>query len=274
MKINKPGDKNDYLLKVEKHIYGLKDAERTWAEHLCDNLLKRGFKQSAIDQCLFYQGSMILVRSVDGIIALSLHSEDLEWLEASFAKQTSEYNSFEFTVEGEVTAYLGIIVSYEADGAIHLKQLYLIKRICEALGVFDDQKWHDTPADPSGHAQLVLDQHFKAGYCICHASMHSDPRKPHFGELKQIVCYLATTANKSTIMNQEKLEHKLIPYCNANFMGNYCKEYSDDPHYSIFAYRLHHLLWRVPHCVTVQDANRDCTKYHRKQVHESECLSM
>jgi hypothetical protein len=30
-------------------------------------------------------------------------------------------------------------------------------------------------------------------------------------------------------MNPEKLEHKLIPYCDADFVGHYCKEYSDDP---------------------------------------------
>jgi hypothetical protein len=49
---------------------------------------------------------------VDGIIVFSPCSEDLDWLEASFAKQISEYDSFEFTILGEVTAYLGIEVSY------------------------------------------------------------------------------------------------------------------------------------------------------------------
>jgi hypothetical protein len=37
---------------------------------------------------------------------------------------------------GSINATFGI--SPEADGAIHLKQTYLIKHICEALGVFDD----------------------------------------------------------------------------------------------------------------------------------------
>jgi hypothetical protein len=118
MKINEPGDKRDYLLKIEKNIYGLKDAGRTCLDHLCDNLLKQGFKQSSIDQCKFYQGSMILVCYVDNIIAFSPQSEDSEWLEASFAKQTAEYDSFAFTVEGEVATYLHIEVSYKANGAM------------------------------------------------------------------------------------------------------------------------------------------------------------
>jgi hypothetical protein len=41
--------------------------------------------------------------------------------------------------------------------------------------------------------------------------------------------YLATTADKGIIMNPEKLKQKLVAYCNADFAGNYCKEYSDDP---------------------------------------------
>jgi hypothetical protein len=110
---------------------------------------------------------MILVCYVDDIIAFSLKSQELEWLEESFAKQTNEYDSFEFTVGGEVAAYLGIEVSYEANGAIHLKQPYLINHICEAVGALEDQKRHDTPADRQpiatnrhqllvsrGHAQL------------------------------------------------------------------------------------------------------------------------
>jgi hypothetical protein len=47
--------------------------------------------------------------------------------------------------------------------------------------------------------------------------------------LKRVGCYLATTADKGIIMNPEILEHKLIAYCDANFAGIYCKEYSADP---------------------------------------------
>jgi hypothetical protein len=253
MKINEPGDKRDYLLKVEKNIYGLKDAGRTWSEHLRDNLLKRGFKQSVIDQCLFYRGSMILVCYVDDIIAFSPKSQELEWLEESFAKQTNEYDSFEFTVEGEVAAYLGIEVSYEANGAIHLKQPYLINRICEAVGALEDQKRHDTPADPNARLMKFSDSQylqtdinyrsvvgmlnylagtsrpdiaFATHQC---ARFCSDPRKPHFVALKRIGRYLATTADKGIIMNPQKEEQNLIAYCDADFAGDYCKEYSDDP---------------------------------------------
>ncbi len=253
MKISESGDRKDYLLKVCKNIYGLKDAGRTWSEHLRDNLLKRGFKQSTVDPCLFYRGSLILVCYVDDIIAFAPYEKDLDWLEVSFAKETAEYDSFEFTVEGEVAAYLGIEVSYEANGAIHLRQPYLINRICEALGVFDDQRRHDTPADPNARLLKFSDsQHLKteinyrsvvgmlnylAGTSrpdIAFATHQcarfcSDPRKPHFVALKRVGRYLATTADKGIIMNPEKEEHKLVAYCDADFAGDYCKEYSDDP---------------------------------------------
>jgi hypothetical protein len=196
---------------------------------------------------------MILVCYVDDIIAFSPKSQKLEWLEESFAKQTNEYDSFEFTVEGEVAAYLGIEVSYEANGAIHLKQPYLINRICEAVGALEDQKRHDTPADPNARLMKFSDSQylqtdinyrsvvgmlnylagtsrpdiaFATHQC---ARFCSDPRKPHFVALKRIGRYLATTADKGIIMNPQKEEQDLIAYCDADFAGDYCKEYSDDP---------------------------------------------
>ena len=77
------------------------------------------------------------------ILLRACHTTDLDCLERSFATETDKYDSFEFTVEGEVAAYLGIKVSYKAKGAIHLKQPFLIKWICKALEVFEDQQRHD-----------------------------------------------------------------------------------------------------------------------------------
>ena len=37
-----------YLLKLKKNVYGLKDAGRTWHEHLKKGLLDRGFKQGIV----------------------------------------------------------------------------------------------------------------------------------------------------------------------------------------------------------------------------------
>ena len=43
----------DMVLKLKKNVYGLKDAGRTWWEHLLEGLEKMGFRQCQADQCVW-----------------------------------------------------------------------------------------------------------------------------------------------------------------------------------------------------------------------------
>ena len=69
--VSKPGK---YLLKLKKNVYGLKDAGRTWHEHLKQGLLDRHFVQSKVDPCIFYKGTLILLIYVDDVICFLLES--------------------------------------------------------------------------------------------------------------------------------------------------------------------------------------------------------
>ncbi len=53
-------ERKEYVLKLEKNLYGQKQAGRVWYLHLKNNLLKLGFKPSEHDECVFYHGSTIL----------------------------------------------------------------------------------------------------------------------------------------------------------------------------------------------------------------------
>ena len=44
-----------------KKSYGLKDAGRSWNHHLYASLLKRGWKQSTIDEFLFVKDGLLLI---------------------------------------------------------------------------------------------------------------------------------------------------------------------------------------------------------------------
>ena len=59
------GNRNDYVLKLIKNLYGLRDASKTWFEHLKKGLLDLGFKPSAIDPCIFYKRGLTLIVYVD-----------------------------------------------------------------------------------------------------------------------------------------------------------------------------------------------------------------
>ena len=58
-------DPTKHLLKQKKNLYGLKNGQVTWHEHIKAGLLSRGFRQSKVDLCLFIKGTVILVLYVD-----------------------------------------------------------------------------------------------------------------------------------------------------------------------------------------------------------------
>ena len=45
-----------HLLKLQKNLYGLKDGQVTWHNHIKAGLLSRGFWQSKVDSSLFIKG--------------------------------------------------------------------------------------------------------------------------------------------------------------------------------------------------------------------------
>jgi len=56
---------SDYCLELKKNLYGTKQAACGWFIHLCDDLIKHGFKQSTINPCLCFCGNCILVVYTD-----------------------------------------------------------------------------------------------------------------------------------------------------------------------------------------------------------------
>ena len=59
------GSKRDYVLRLNKNLYGSKQASKLWFDFLKKGLRKRGFKQSKADECVFYKGDVIFVVYVD-----------------------------------------------------------------------------------------------------------------------------------------------------------------------------------------------------------------
>jgi hypothetical protein len=49
------GKREDYVLKVNKNVYGTHQAGRVWNKHLVNKLKSIGFTQSKIDECVFYR---------------------------------------------------------------------------------------------------------------------------------------------------------------------------------------------------------------------------
>ncbi len=63
-------DRKDYVLKLEKNLYGLQQAGRVWYLHLRNTLIMLGFKPSDHDECVFYHGTTFFIVYSDDTMLL------------------------------------------------------------------------------------------------------------------------------------------------------------------------------------------------------------
>ena len=64
-------NEGEMVLKLEKNQYSLKDASRTWFEHLPDGLHSLGFRSTESDPCIMTQGINVIILYVDDCIIMS-----------------------------------------------------------------------------------------------------------------------------------------------------------------------------------------------------------
>ncbi len=64
------GDRHRYVLKLNKSLYGLKQAGYNWFKKLCKGLITCNFIQSQVDKCIFFQKDCIVLTYVDDCIIL------------------------------------------------------------------------------------------------------------------------------------------------------------------------------------------------------------
>jgi hypothetical protein len=73
----KLGNSKEHFLKLEKNIYGQKQAGSMWNSFLEDKLMSIGFTTSLIDDCVFLRGDVIFMVYVDDGIFLGSNNLQL-----------------------------------------------------------------------------------------------------------------------------------------------------------------------------------------------------
>jgi len=236
--------KQDEVVKLIKNVYGLKDASKTWIDHLTKGLLEYGFTQSQVDPCLFMKGPMIFCVYVDDAICFVPEKQMADDLIEALKKK-----GYMLTDEGEISAYLGIQIRKLPDGRISLTQPALISRIIEQCGL-KDERMHDTPADSilhrdkdgeprktSFHYRSIIGQlNYLAGtsrpeiqFAVHQCARFSqDPKMSHEKAIKRIVRYLKRTKDEGMILDIDKSKG-FECYVDADFAGGYRKEDTSNP---------------------------------------------
>jgi hypothetical protein len=116
-------DRKDYVLKLEKNLYGQKQAGRVWYLHLKKNSLKLGFKPSVQDECIFYYGKTIFIVHTDDTILLGTDQREIDTLVKRLGK------IFKIEDPGDLSNYLGIKIERKPDGTLEWTQPTLTQSI-------------------------------------------------------------------------------------------------------------------------------------------------
>jgi hypothetical protein len=127
-------DKDKYVLKLVKNLYGQKQAGKVWYDHLRDKLTKLGFIQSKFDECVFYHGKTIFLVYTDDTILVGPDEKEIENIVKTLSK------NFKVEDQRDLSDYLGVNIERRKDGKIEMTQPTLTLSILKDVGLLENGK--------------------------------------------------------------------------------------------------------------------------------------
>ena len=143
----KYGDGNTHVLKLQKNLYGQRQAGRVWVEHLKTGLMKAGFEPSLVDECVFYRGKTIFMFYVDDGIFMAPTEGEIDK-----AIKDLKTQNYDIEDKGNIEDYLGINIEYLSEDKIKLSQPHLIEQIIKQV----DLNPRVTPKETPGASTKIL----------------------------------------------------------------------------------------------------------------------
>ena len=234
----------DYVLRLNRNVYGQKQASRVWYQYLSNILINElGFTRSKIDECVFTRGKTIYVLYTDDSLIAGPDKNEIEQI-----IQDIRNAKLNITDEGDIRDFLGINIEMTEDGSVKLTQPHLIDQILNDLKMTDDKvKGKTTPAlssklltrnangedfDGSFHYRSIIG---KLNYLekgtrsdisyITHqlARFTENPKDNHAKAVRWLARYLKATRDKGLIIKPDATR-SIDVYVDADFSGNWDKE--------------------------------------------------
>ena len=230
------GDKSGKVVKLNKSVYGLKQAGRRWAMHLGDVIIRKvGMEQCKADTCVFrlirdgvVPVVMIICVNVDDITVAG-ESEACDFLSTCILE--------EFQTTGGVSWYLGC--AFERDrkgGVLRASQRAFIESVISRYGVdavSDILASQSADLGPRRNDELVCDKPVRAAVgslvwlsCMARpdianavravARQAHDPAERHWRAVRKIVAYLNKTKDLGLVFVEDG-DRKLSVYVDADY---------------------------------------------------------
>ena len=122
------------VLKLQKNIYGLKQAGRLWNQMLDQKIRDLGYKQSSVDMCLYYKITKTTLVLVDVYVDdLLVTSNKVQLVDDFF----EEMKTFDVKDLGTATKFLGIKIEYETPYGYGMSPRTMMMNLIEQFGMKD-----------------------------------------------------------------------------------------------------------------------------------------
>ncbi len=241
------GNSKDHVLKLEKNIYGQKQAGRVWNSFLVDKLMSIGLTPSLIDDCVFVRDGVIFMVCVDDGIFLGNNDSKL-----TDAIRDIQHLGLNIEDQGHPADYIGVNIKKMKDCSYEFTQRTLIDSIIEDVGL-KDAKVKPVPAKVSlrlhafkDEPRFYLDFNYRSAvgklnylaqttrpgimYATHQVAKYSlDPRQSHGESILYLVCYLKKTRNIGFKFTPDPTKG-FECYCDSDFSGLWNKEFASvDP---------------------------------------------
>lgn len=227
------GDGSQRVCKLQKSLYGLKQASRCWNRKFSGFIEKFGLVASKSDPCVFINNSIILAIFVDDGIIAGNDDESIDCI--------IEYLQENFEVKViEVGCFLGLEIDQLGDGSIFVHQTAYANRILRKFEM-EDCNPVSVPSDPNQtlsnedgseksvypYRQLIGSLMYLAiatrpdiCYAVNNASRYLErPSRMHEGAAKRIMKYVKGTSSFG-LLYRSNGRQQIKCYSDADYAGD------------------------------------------------------
>jgi transposase InsO family protein len=223
------------VCKLNKTIYGLKQAARNWNKAINETLVNAGYRQSAIDKCLYIKGSgenvTYILLYVDDVLVVSKDENNITKI---IDVIKSKYNIKDL---GDISHFLGMEVKKDMEGNYMINQSSYILKIVEQTGL-KDAKDSKLPLEvgyfknPGGDILEDITEYQSIIGMLLYVSTNTrpdisasvsilsqkliEPRRGDLGEVKRIIRYLKATKDMQLRLRSSG-NQELMGYSDANW---------------------------------------------------------
>ena len=233
--------KKGLVCKLQRSLYGLKQAARVWNQKIHASLVKLGFTRSNADPCLYIdvKRGIYITIWVDDLLVAGKNGKDIAAVKQQLGKE------FEMKDLGQLRHFLGMRISQSPNGGISIDQNGYIRQILERFGMQDSKPVSTPFAAGSRFVKAAVTSSMtdiKQYQCMVGSLMYamlctrpdlayaiqqlsqfnSNPTTAHFQAAKRVLRYLQgsqTTGLVYTTHNDE-ITIAVQGYCDADYAAD------------------------------------------------------